>query len=409
MKKAPLVFLLLFVCILQGFSTAGKKQATLRLTDSTTVIFDETTIYLDLGSPQYLYPEDGQKVFDTSSSAPSFYSVSTDQVYCFSNSYGSLVAGTVVPLGFKVVSGGTFIISPQLLDNFDPTSIIRLEDRATGVFHDLRRGSYRFTLAQATTDNGRFYLHVSYPTSITGIDAGCANNDGSISIVQDGSIQWSSCILYDNNYTQLAVYNNITGSFAFNSLPFGSYNVVFIYGQYSTPIAVNVAGRSVTANASSSVVNATVGQPIQFFASAVNATDYVWDLGDGSQIAGVMNPTYSYTQTGTYNVSMRCSNVYGCSATSGITVNISAATGINNLTEDEITLAAQNRDLSVLVKKQIEADSKLELFNISGQLMLTQSIQLGQNNIDLAAAPAGVYIAHVTSGKQSLSKKVVLQ
>jgi PKD repeat protein len=46
----------------------------------------------------------------------------------------------------------------------------------------------------------------------------------------------------------------------------------------------------------------------------------VWDFGDGSQINGVMNPTFAYGQAGVYNVSVRASNSFGCSATDNLTV-----------------------------------------------------------------------------------------
>ena len=100
MKKIT-VILLLVVVALQVFSAPGKKQIRIRLTDSTSFVYDETSIYLDLGSPQFIFPEDGRKIFDTASSAPSVYSFSSDNLPCFSNSYGSFVPASIIPLGFN--------------------------------------------------------------------------------------------------------------------------------------------------------------------------------------------------------------------------------------------------------------------------------------------------------------------
>ncbi len=411
MKKAPLIFLFVCAMVLQGYSTAGKKQVTLRLSDLQTAIFDETTTYLDLGSPQFIYPEDGQKIFDTSSSAPSFYSFTTDNVPCFSNSYGAFTGTSVIPLGFKVTSGGNFKIAPMLLDNFDATSIIRLEDRATGTFKDLRQGSYTFTLAQATEDNNRFYLHTSFPTVINAVNSGCANNDGAINIQQDNSISWTTCSLYDANFNLLNNYNNITGTFSFTGLAYGTYNIVFTYGSYTAAKSVDIGGTTVTATATASTLNAYAGQPVDFFAHAVNATNFMWDLGDGSQIAGVMNPTYTYTQTGSYNVTLRCSNIFGCSAVSTLTVNVSAAaTGINNLSTDEISVTVTAaKTLAVGIKNINNDNYQLQVYSITGQLIAAQNISNSQTNIDLSSAPAGIYIARISAGNSVVSKKIVLQ
>lgn len=409
MRKAHLILLLFSICALQGFANTGKKQITLRFSDTQTAIFDETSVYLDLGSPQYIFPEDGQKIFDTSSSAPSFYSIASNGIFCFSNSYGSFNKAAVIPLGFKVSTGGLFRISPQLVDNFDSTSMIRLEDRATGIFYDLRNGSFTIQLAQATEDNNRFFIHASVPVVLNSIDAGCANNDGSIAINQDTTISWTSCTLYDENFSQLQTLTNVTGTFNFNGLPYGTYNVTFKYGNYATSTQIKINGRSVTSNVSASTVYAYVGEPVHFFASAVNATNFIWDLGDGSQIVGVMNPTYTYSLTGTYNVTVRCSNSFGCSSTSTTSINVSAATGINTIDEEEASITANHKTISILLKKQTADDTRLEVYNLTGQLISSRPINAMQTNVDLSAEPAGVYVARLIAGHATLAKKLVLQ
>lgn len=407
--KKHLCILLLALVSLQGFSANGKKQIRLRLTDSLTTVFDETSVFLDLGSPQFILSEDGQKVFDTSSSAPSVYSFSSDNVSCFSNSYGTFTPATVIPIGFKTSGAGTFKINANLLDNFDATTIIRLEDRALGVFHDLRQGNYTFYLNQATQNNGRFFLHASYPTLLSLTDAGCGNNDGVISITQDNSISWNTCALYDNNFNLINSYNNVTGNFSFASLPFGNYKVAFTYNNYTTVKDVALGGKSVTVAASATSLTGVVGQQMQFFTSAANATNYVWDFGDGSQINGVMNPTFAYGQAGIYNVSVRASNSFGCSATDNLTVTISEATGINTIAADELSVTMQSKTLSILFAKQLDNESNYQLFNAMGQLVAANTISTNQTNVDLSNLSSGIYIVKVQHQHSSLSKKVVLQ
>ena len=408
MKKILAAFLL-FTIALPGFSSNGKKQIRLRLTDSTTYVFDETAVYLDLGSPQFIYPEDGQKIFDTASSAPSLYSFSRDNVSCFSNSYGNFTPAMVIPLGFKVSDAGTFKISTTLLDNFDPTSIIRLEDRTLGVFHDLRQGDYTIYLNQAGQDDARFFIHLSYPSIISTIDAGCSNNDGNILVQQDSSLTWSNCILYDNNFNQLNSYSNITGNISFTGLPFGSYKIVFAYGSYTALKNVVLSGRSVTVSVSANTVNGLIGQQLQFFSAATNATDYLWEFGEGSEIDGVMNPNFAYTQAGVYNVTVRASNSFGCEAFDNLTVTISEATGINNLAGEDVTITTENKMLRIQFSKQFENENSFQVFSTTGQLMFSNTITSTQTNADLSGLSSGIYIVKVQQPNGSFSKKIVLQ
>ncbi len=408
MKKFLVAFLL-FTIALQGFSSTGKKQIRLRLTDSTTYVFDETSIYLDLGSPQFIYPEDGQKIFDTSSAAPSLYSFSRDNISCFSNSYGNLTPSTVIPLGFKISGAGTFKFSATLLDNFDATSIIRLEDRTLGVFHDLRQGDYTMYLNQAAQDDTRFFIHLSYPSIISTIDAGCSNNDGIILVQQDSSLTWTNCALYDNSFNLLATCNNTTGNISFTNLPFGSYKVAFTYGSYTALKNVALSGRSVTVSISANTVNGVVGQQLQFFSAASNATDYLWEFGEGSEIDGVMNPNFAYTQAGVYNVSVRASNSFGCEAFDNLTVTIGEATGINNLASDGVTITTESKTLRILFSKQFESAHSFQVFSTSGQLVASNIITSTQTNVDLSNLSAGIYIVKVQQANGSFSKKIVLQ
>ncbi len=409
MIKKILIVFLLFTVALPGFSANGKKQIRLRLTDSTTYVFDETSVYLDLGSPQFIYPEDGQKIFDTASSAPSLYSFSRDNISCFSNSYGNFAPATVIPLGFKVSGAGTFKFSATLLDNFDATSIIRLEDRTLGVFHDLRQGDYTIYLNQAAQNDARFFIHLSYPSIINTIDAGCSNNDGNILVQQDSSLTWTSCALYDKSFNQLTTYNNVTGNISFTSLPFGSYKVVFTYGSYTALKHVELSGRIVTVSVSANTVNGVVGQQLQFFSMAINATDYLWQFGEGSEIDGVMNPSFAYAQPGVYNVTVRASNSFGCEAFDNITVTISEATAINDLADDGIILTAENKTLRILFSKKFENETSFQVFNVTGQLMFSNIIASTQTNVDLSNFPSGIYVAKVQQTNGSFSRKIVLE
>ena len=409
MKKNSVVFLLLLVLALQSFASAGKKEVILRLTEASTYVFDETFVYLDLGSSQFIYSEDGQKVFDDSSSAPMLYSFSSDHISCFSNSNGNLVPATVVPLGVRVAGNGTYMISASLIDNFDPTSVLILEDRTLSAFHDLRQSDYSFAINQATQDEGRFSLHISTPPVITTIIAGCSNNDGVILVDQDTSVRWTSGTLYDNNFSMVASFQNITGKFSFGGLAFGNYNMVFTLSNYTAIKPVQLAGKSVSVEVSASTTHTSVGAPVQFFTTATNTSNYLWDFGDGGQITGVVNPTFSYTQAGVYDASIHCSNIFGCSARADITIIVDEATSVNTVAADNISVTAQNKSLSIRFAQPLQGDISCQIYNAIGEQLISSPLSSNETTIDLSSMPTGIYIVKVKSSHSDFSRKILLQ
>lgn len=407
MKKI-LVFALLVVVIASQAFAAGKKQVKLRITEVSTAIFDETSVALDLGERQYVFPEDGQKVFDTSSSAPNIYSFSGDMVPCFSNSYGAFAPGTVVPLGIKAEGNGLYSIRATLLDNIDPTSIVRLEDRQQAVFHDLRDGDYLFLLNQFTQAENRFFLHISYPIVVTSMDAGCNNDDGVIAVTQDPSISWNTVKLLNDTGRLVYTNTNATGNFTFSTLPFGHYNLVYEYGNYTAGNEIYVNGWSINNEITASTIYAGVYQPIDFFSNSIHTGDYFWNFGDGSEIEGVANPDYAYTEPGTYEVTLVSSNSYGCSSTATITVYISEATGVEKINANDARINLQNRSLQILFNRQIESGYSVQLFNSMGQSLQHQPLSQTETNIDLGNMAAGVYIVRIANSNGGFTKKIIL-
>lgn len=409
MKKFGVSVLFLLSFAAQVFSGTGKKQIHLRITDSLTTVYDETNIYLDLGaSPTYIYPEDGQKVIDTSSGAPYIYSYSSDGVPCFSNSYGAFVSSVIIPIGFRAGGAGNFSIIPTMLDNFDPTSIVRLEDRTLGTFYDLRQGGFGLIFNNATTDNGRFFLHVSLPAQITLTDAGCNNDNGNINIVQDTSIAWSICGLYDDSLNMLASFNNINGVFAFSTLPQGNYSLLFGYGVYAVTVPTPVEGHQVLADASASTYYAGVGENINFSVTATNTTQYVWNFGDGTVITGVMNADYAFPAPGTYLVTSSCSNSFGCAATDSFTVYVGISSGIASLSKDVVYISAENKHLNI-INRSTEKESALELYSIEGQLLLNRLLNASSSTLDLSDLSGGIYFVKVKTAEGDFSQKIFLR
>ena len=180
--------LLLATLSFSAFASQDKKQLKLRL-QAPNGNLDEATLYFDQGiNPTYNYQEDAQKVFSGVAGVPVIYSVTTDNIDCSINGYGTLSSSEITPIGIQVDADGLYTITTPLFDNFDPTSIVQLEDRLRGTFTDLRTNLYQVTLQTTDPATGRFFIHISYPTTVSPTVAGCSNNDGMLSVTVDNSV-----------------------------------------------------------------------------------------------------------------------------------------------------------------------------------------------------------------------------
>ncbi|MFN8323186.1 MAG: PKD domain-containing protein [Chitinophagales bacterium] len=402
--------LTLLLAVLSGsaFATANKKQVKLRV-QAPSGNLDEATMYFDQGiNPTYNYQEDAQKVLSGVAGVPVIYSVTADNIDCSINGFGTLSSTEVVPVGLDVDANGTYTITAPLLDNFDPTSIIRLEDRQAGVFTDLRTNFY---LAQVTDNepaSGRFFLHVSYPSAVSHVAAGCANNDGKLLVETDNSIVWDHCNLFDSFGNAVGAKNNVTGSFDFRMLPEGDYYMAFTYGSYTTTQPFHVNGNSVVADVSATAVNVATFEDVTFSAIATNTNQYEWDFGDGTLIVGVAHPTLSYYTPGTYTVNLKCSNSQGCYDNAQITINVTLASGVQEINANQIDVIAQGKDVVVEMTAAPEKSAGIQIYNLIGQSVYSNNLTTQKSTISLATQPVGYYLVSVQNADKVSTKRVFI-
>ncbi len=409
MRTKVFLFLLLF-SVTYSFAAVDAKQVRLRIQDGQTGFADDATVYLDAGtSPAYLNTEDIDKVMNINPLIPQIYSLTTDSIACLTNANGPFTQAVVIPIGFKVSDSSLYRISATLLENFAPTTIIRLEDRQLGVMHDLRSGIYSFYVAQATQDNYRFFLHVSYPTAITTSFAGCNNNNGKISFAQDTSLTWNSCQLFDASNNLINSFYNVTGNFEFTLLQEGNYSVAFVYNSYTTTVPVFVDGNQVITSITINKDTVAIGEPIQFSASTLNTTMFNWDFGDGTTITGVANPVMYYTAVGTYNVILTTGNNFGCIDSESVAievVEIPVTSAISENTLQNLSLRTNGKTLQLVNSNTEKAE--LQIFNVTGQLLLAQTIDGTFTTLALNSLPSGVYVAALTSAQGRRAQKFML-
>lgn len=292
----------------------------------------------------------------------------------------------------------------SLIDKFDPTSIIRLEDRELGLFHDLRQGNYSFSLSTGQNNQSRFFIHVSYPVQIFDTPAGCQNNDGVFQFQQDTTVKWSQCLLYDASSTLVASLNNITGNFSFGNLAEGNYLIAFVYGAYVATISRSLEGNAIELNAMALPVSAAINQTISFYTTGRNIDDYLWQFGDGSTITGIANPEYAYEEAGTYTITVTATNNYGCQLSNTFTITVAEPLSITDTPSQELSLAV--------------LDHRLYLSGVNGYdyticRLNGQTVSNGRWNeaapVLLSEYPTGIYVVAVSGPSFHAASSIYLR
>ena len=94
--------------------------------------------------------------------------------------------------------------------------------------------------------------------------------------------------------------------------------------------------------------------------------------------------------------------------TERLTQSLRNVTGSGQLTEDNIKVSTQNRNLHISLNKP-EGGYRLQMFNIIGENVFANLLNDGENNLDVSSLPSGVYVVRVADAHTSFSKKIILQ
>lgn len=409
-----LIFTTVFVCLATGlFATQDKKQVKLRLQGPNGQV-DQTTIYFDEGiSSTYVPDEDAIKIYSGLEGVPVIYSLTNEGRECSINGFSTLATTETVGYGVDVDLDGLYTFTTPLFDGFDATTIVRLEDRQTGIFTDLRTNFYQANILADEVARGRFFLHVSTPITVGSSLAGCLNNDGIITATaSDNSITWSLCELYNADNELMGSYTDVNGLINFDSLAAGEYHLVFVYGSYTTTKTFSISTTQIIAEVEASKIYAYTYEDLTFHAIADNANRFEWDFGEGTWIVGVAHPTMAFYEPGTYTVTMNCSNQYGCHANADIEVHIEQAisTGINDdMQEAKATVTTIGKTLTVNMNTDVTEDATINVFNLLGQNIYNSPVSSIITNISFDEQPAGYYLVAVKNGAKVNTSKIYIK
>jgi hypothetical protein len=351
---------------------------------------------------------DGYK-WDSRSEQPTlFTSVNSDNMSI--NSLPSLAETMVVPMGLKPGTSGNFSFTFEDVATFPSSAIIYLEDKKLGTMTNVRTiSSYDF--ASSTNDNiDRFALHFQPGLQADVADQDC-DNAGSIELTQPAPTVWSTYEVRGNDNNVYAQGNNLTGSVTVTNLPAQEYVVTVTHSSgYTAQEYITVNGSNpVNATINASATNVMIDEMVSLTANATNATEFVWNFGDGNTVTGTASVQHAYDAAGTYNVTLTASSNV-CNDVATKTIIVGNTTGINTA-ESGLTINGVGTHVVVEFNNWGTGKANITMYDMLGQQVnsLTGvSTITGRQEIRLTDVKPGYYLVRVVSGDKTYSRKLFL-
>ena len=137
------------------------------------------------------------------------------------------------------------------------------------------------------------------------------------------------------------------------------------------------------------------------FNNISNGSDFFWDFGDGEQ-SSVMNPTHTYSEEGTYLITLNATNLNGCNAVNSLPIVVLENLSVYITDEPstpEITVQVTNDKLQINAVFEKNNSIQLKVYNIVGQVVTPTIKTAGQTvikSIDISALTKGIYLLNIS-------------
>lgn len=128
------------------------------------------------------------------------------------------------------------------------------------------------------------------------------------------------------------------------------------------------------------------GLDFNFTSTATGATTYMWDF-NGAGTSSAVNPSFTFSGAGTYNVCLMVTSLYGCEAVFCQNIVI---TSTNEIESAASFTLFPNPSTGILTLKG-KVNTSVEIRNTAGQLIYSGITQQENTTIDLHHVPDGVY------------------
>jgi hypothetical protein len=264
----------------------------------------------------------------------SLYTFNGDLEYAI-QAWPTLTNERVIDLGAVNTVAGASTISMNLFENFDPTTVVYLEDTELGIFHNLTQdNSYEFNNSGLNGEAVRFRLHFRAPIGVSSV-MDCSGTESGKILVGNPNTTPVAIELKNANNEVVATAAPFVGEHEFVNLASGNYSLAMSYtdgGTINRTTAVENNGMTSPASFIASSTTVSIADAIiEFQGTAQGASEYTWDFGDGTIVTGDLNPVHAYNALGVYTVTFTAMN-NGCGSSATTTITVGAdLTGTNNV------------------------------------------------------------------------------
>jgi hypothetical protein len=422
----------------QGFiveaNTAGAIQAinTDRTTDLNPTFFSQPAVVNDVLRLElvkdnrqdeiliFFAPSMSTDNFDALTDAKKLLPFNTDHSFVYSiagndklamNGLGEFNMDKVIPLGIKASAAGLHQIVATDLSSFAPSAMVYLYDAETGTVQNLRNNpSYSANLT-AGTHEGRFFIQFTPAVQLAVTAATCAGNgnDGKVNLTYNSTSTLNVSVKNELGNV-IAAIANFNGQQTINNLTAGNYEITYTHanGYASVDYFTVSAVTPVNLQANASVSTTIVGENISFNAISTASTTN-WNFGDGVFASG-NDVNHIYNAEGNFIVTATASNGV-CEQSIEIPVSVTSTTGIENVSNQTTTWIIANNQITVKLSEAITANTSIELFDLAGKLIYSNTISKGQtqHNIPTAKFVDGIYVAKLNLNDNMIVKKISLR
>ncbi|PCI92671.1 MAG: hypothetical protein COB15_17395 [Flavobacteriales bacterium] len=302
-----------------------------------------------------------------------------------------------INIPIKILTGvsGIHAINIDNVSDFSNGNCLILEDLITGTIYDLNTDSSFTTYIYDTTTTAQFLLHIGAPIEISSTDISCSNSsDAKIIYTKNSSTPFD--ITWKNGLGTIIASNTNIFTDSITNITAGTYTIETTDAVCGNSIeTVEITSPNPVTSYFTTVSDTFYlnnGGNISFNNMSVNATDYFWEFGDGTNSI-VQSPIHNYTLAGDYLVSLRSSINPTCYADySRLITLVGNATGIEySPATKEINAWIANDILTIdLSNKQYDF---INIRNVLGQEIYSLSNpSTAKIDVNVGSFSSGVFI-----------------
>jgi PKD repeat protein len=319
---------------------------------------------------------------------------------------------SVIPMQVEAGVNGDFELRFWDFNEIHSGSCIRLEDKFTGEWFDLREEQSIVRTLSDTTTIARFNIHINpmLNTELVANTTCFGTNDGEV-LVENLSENVIGLALYDE-VGALVYEDMVTNNKIWGDLAPGTYTLREATTNIGCPSAFTTVEvfepAEVIASFDKSIEEidlATDNGEVQFTSTSTGGEEHIWFFSDNNEFSFEVNPTHMFSTPGLHDVSLLVHNGnYDCAKVREDQVLVKSSVGITEEVLDEALVNATVVDGQAKLNMNFESPENVTvlLFDMAGKELGQWSFEQVSNNTEFIDLPTtkGIYLLKVQAANK---------